>query len=369
MIRRYDGILVVLIIVVLFVIFFVMQNQPAEKTGQPFTSEKNISERSKTLIFLGDTMLGRLVNDCILENDPEFVWGDTLSVLQSADAVIDNLEVVIAEDGTPWKPQKVFYFKADPKAIDVLRAGKITYVTNANNHAMDYDREALTEMLDRLNAAGISHSGAGRNLEDAMKPAIISVGDLKIAIIAWTDNESNWKAGEDLSGVYYLRVGQDSLKLLSDQILNAKKQADLVVIAAHWGPNMVEYPPRDFQQFAKGLIDAGADIFYGHSSHVFQGVEAYKGKLIMYDTGDFIDDYAVDPELRNDMSFIFKVIVDKNGSQKLELIPVLINGQEFCQVNLAHDKLAKEINAKMERRSADFGTIFEKRNETLILNL
>ena len=132
---------------------------------------------------------------------------------------------------------------------------------------------------------------------------------------------------------------------------------------------MVEYPPRAFQLFAKGLIDAGADIFFGHSSHVFQGVENYKGKLILYDTGDFVDDYAVDPVLRNDMSFIFKVEVDKTGPSKLELIPVLINGQEFCQVNLAHGNLAEDIMGMMKRRSDPFGTEFDAKKESLIINL
>jgi poly-gamma-glutamate synthesis protein (capsule biosynthesis protein) len=332
-------------------------------------TKKEVGE-TKSILFLGDTMLGRTVNECILENDAEFVWGDTLPILKSADAVIDNMEAVIAVGGKKWQPEKVFYFKADPKAIDVLKAGNITYVTNANNHAMDYDREALVEMLDHLDKAGIAHSGAGRNLGEAMKPAILSVGPLKIAVIAWTDNEPSWKAGDDLAGVHYLKVTQDSLGVLSGQISEARNDgADLVVIAAHWGPNMVESPNRAFQDFAKGSIDAGADIFYGHSSHVFQGVEVYKGKLIMYDTGDFVDDYAVDPELRNDMSFIFKVIVDETGLRKLELIPVLINGQEFCQVNLAKGNLAKRINEMMNKRSAEFGAEFEEYQEGLSLNL
>lgn len=347
---RRAVIIVPLFIAALLLFLFLMSTQTLKEENE-----------TKIILFLGDTMLGRTVNERILKNEAGFVWGNTLPILQSADAVIDNLEAVIAKSGTPWQPEKVFYFKADPKAIEVLKAGNITYVTNANNHAMDYDREALVEMLDHLDKTGIVHSGAGRNLEEAMKPALLSVGLLKIAVIAWTDNEPSWKAGDDLPGVHHLRVNSGSLKILSKQISEAKQAgADLIIISAHWGPNMVEFPPQAFQDFAKGLIDAGADIFYGHSSHVFQGVEVYKGKLIMYDTGDFVDDYAVDPELRNDMSFIFRVVVDETGPRKLELLPVLINGQEFCQVNLAEGNLAKRINGMMKERSAGFGTEFEE---------
>lgn len=314
-------------------------------------------------------MLGRLVNEAITQHKPEYVWGDTLPLLHSADAVIDNLECVIAEGGTPWKPRKTFYFKANPKAIDVLQAGNITYVTNANNHALDYDREALEEMLDRLDKAGISHSGAGQNLEEATKPAMLSVGPLKIAIIAFTDNEPDWKAGPNLAGVHYVKVDQAGLKTLTQQISEARQSADVVIISAHWGPNMQDSPPKNFQNFAHNLIDAGADIFYGHSSHVFQGVEVYKNKLILYDTGDFVDDYMVNAVLRNDMSYIFSVRIDENGPKELQLIPVLINGKEFCQVNLADGKFAKEINELMKKRSTEYGTNFEEDKDGLRLTI
>lgn len=365
---RQSATIVLLVLAIVVSMLTIMNSKKTETQRAPQAVDRQ--GELKTLIFLGDTMLGRLVNDCIAKNEPEFVWGDTLPVLKAADAVIDNLEAVIAKGGKEWRPKKVFYFKADPKAIDVLKAGNITYTANANNHAMDYDREAMLEMLDHLDKAGIAHSGAGRNLEEAMKPAVFEVGDLKLAVISWTDNEPGWLAGEDLPGVHHLRVNKNSLEVLSQQITDARENgADLVIISAHWGPNMVEYPPRSFQKFARGLIDAGADVFFGHSSHVFQGVEAYQGKLILYDTGDFVDDYAVDSVLRNNMSFIFKVSVDQSGPRQLELIPVLINGQEFCQVNLAHGSKASQIMGLMQKRSKPFETEFEAEEESLILNV
>jgi len=59
--------------------------------------------------------------------------------------------------------------------------------------------------------------------------------------------------------------------------------------------------------FGHLLIDSGADIVFGHSCHVFQGIEIYRGRPILYSTGDFIDDYAADGIERNDESFIFLI--------------------------------------------------------------
>src|SRR5690606_19771452 len=96
-----------------------------------------------------------------------------------------------------------------------------------------------------------------------------------------------------------------------EQALDQARQAgaELVVLALHWGPNMVTRPCDEFRRFARAAIERGVNVVYGHSAHVFQAVERRNHGLILYDTGDFIDDYAVDPVLRNDWSFIFLVDV------------------------------------------------------------
>jgi poly-gamma-glutamate synthesis protein (capsule biosynthesis protein) len=79
-------------------------------------------------------------------------------------------------------------------------------------------------------------------------------------------------------------------------------------------------------------IDAGADIIFGHSSHVFRGIEFYKNGPILYSTGNFVDDYAVDPNERNDQSFIFLVELNEAGPVCLHLYPTMIDD---CQARLA----------------------------------
>lgn len=101
------------------------------------------------LAFKGDVMLGRLVNETIRHRGASYVWGDTLPLIKKADLRLINLECVIAKDGAPWdKTPKMFFFRADPHAIDVLKIAGENYVSLANNHTLDFGEEALLEMLN-----------------------------------------------------------------------------------------------------------------------------------------------------------------------------------------------------------------------------
>jgi poly-gamma-glutamate synthesis protein (capsule biosynthesis protein) len=134
----------------------------------------------------------------------------------------------------------------------------------------------------------------------------------------------------------------------------ARKQgAQLVIFSVHWGPNMVERPSELFREFARQVIRAGADLFWGHSAHIFQGIEIIEGRLILYDTGDFVDDYAIDPSLRNDYGLLYRLSVEGSRVRHVELIPIRI---ENCQVNLAGEADRPAISARMQRLCAEMGT-------------
>ena len=126
---------------------------------------------------------------------------------------------------------------------------------------------------------------------------------------------------------------------------------------------MVRRPSALFRRFARAIIDRGADIYYGHSAHVFQGVEIYRGKPILYDTGDFVDDYAVHPNLRNDWSFLFKVSLEGSVLGRLELFPVTL---PYARVKLAKGGEKEAIMERMEELSAEMGTAFVRREDRLV---
>jgi poly-gamma-glutamate capsule biosynthesis protein CapA/YwtB (metallophosphatase superfamily) len=323
-----------------------------------------------TLALIGDVMLGRGVDEALGGMRPDEPWGDTLSLLDSADLRIINLECAITTHENPWnRTPKMFHFRADPShAIGVLRAARIDACSLANNHTLDFQEEGLLDTLKHLDGAGIRYAGAGRDLVEASRQAILDGPDEeKVALLAFTDNEPPFAAGVDRPGTNYLPTSLEPevLDRVEEAIAGAREAgADTILFSNHWGPNMMERPRDLFRRFARAVVDRGADVYFGHSAHVFQGVEVYRGKPILYDTGDFIDDYAVDERLRNDRSFVFLVSVEGGEFRRLELFPVVLS---YALTGLATGGEREEILRRMERLSAEFGTTFARHEGALVL--
>lgn len=322
------------------------------------------SERKINIVmgFMGDVMIGRLVNEQLDTVPYSYIWGNILPLLKSNDLNLINLEAALTTSSKVVP--KVFNFKADPDRVQELVEASIHVVNLANNHVLDFSEEGLLETLTTLDKAGIKHVGAGRKLAEASAPVILMVNSIKIGFLGCSDNEPSWLASQTQPGIKFLEVGD--IEAIKKDILELRPKVDLLVLSIHWGPNMREKPPKEFIQFAHDLIDLGVDMIHGHSAHIFQGVEVYKRKLILYDTGDFVDDYYVDPILRNDRSFLFLVECNKEGIQRLRLIPVLIG---LFQVNQAKGKEAEEIMKRMQRLSKEMNTTFKVQDGELILQI
>lgn len=310
-----------------------------------------------TLALAGDVMLGRLVNDVVKTVPAARPWGDLLPLMANADCRLVNLECAITKHLKPWtRTEKVFHFRADPYVVDVLRAALIDAVSLANNHVLDYNEAGLLDTLQHLDQAGIAHAGAGHTLDEACRPALIDAGGSSIALIAVTDNEPAFAATAERPGTCYLPVSPASLPAIDAQVKAARAAgAELVVLSNHWGPNMVERPPPPFRDFARAAIELGVDLYFGHSAHLCQGIEIHHGKPILYDTGDFLDDYAVDPWLRNDWSFLFLVTFDAGKLARLELVPAKLT---LAQVRRARDPERAQLCQRMQALCAEFGTPF-----------
>lgn len=310
-----------------------------------------------TLAFVGDIMLGRHISSQLHSVRPQVFWGDILPTLQSTDAVIGNLECPITTHAYRWsRTRKAFHFKAHPNAIDVLKIANVQMVNLANNHLLDFDERGLLDTIDYLNSAAISHAGAGLNAYDAAKPALKDISGTKVGLIGLTDNMPEWRAGHSTSGVNYIKVKCDNVTLNMVRMLieGARQQgADIVIVSCHWGPNLRSWPTRRFRQFARDVIELGAHVFHGHSAHIVQGIELYRGGLILYDTGDILDDFWVFPGLRTDLSFVFISEFNSGQLSRLALLPV---AQERTSVHLAHGAEFDLVCRKMERRCKALGT-------------
>lgn len=323
-----------------------------------------------TLALLGDVMLGRKVDELLPQQAPRWFWGSTLPVLRSADAVIANLECAITEHTRRWeKTRKVFHFRARPRAVEVLREAGVRCVSLANNHTLDFQEQGLLDTLGHLDSAGIRRAGAGRTLSEARMPAVLEAGGLKVGVIGMTDNEPAFAAAEDRPGTNHVRTEPTPAARapVEAAVQAARRQgAQLIVLSVHWGPNMVPRPPAGFRSFAREATQRGVDVIHGHSAHVFQGVEVCHRRPVLYDSGDFIDDYAVDPEMRNDWSFVFLVEVQRNSVQGVRMLPVRLR---FGRVGLAEGEDFEAICGRMQALCGELGTPAERTREGLRIDV
>ncbi|MHB9286235.1 CapA family protein [Halobacteriales archaeon Cl-PHB] len=317
---------------------------------------------SARLGFGGDVMLGRNV-DARWRNadDPSGIWTDLTDRLQSLDGLFANLEGCISNRGEKT-PNRGYYFRASPDwALDALEAANATWVSHANNHALDFGPTALRDTLSHLGEASIARAGSGVDRQSAVRPAVVTVGDLTVGVVAFTDQAPLYAASPDSPGTAYTPLDHtDPLtRHVVDRALGflAGADLDLLVASLHWGPNWTTGPDSRRRDLAHWLVDRGIDVVHGHSAHVFHGVEVYRNRPILYDCGDFVDDYVVKQELRNDRSWLFELVIEGGHFQAVDLVPVHIDDSA---VHPADSETAAWLRETMRRRAERFDTRFER---------
>ena len=281
----------------------------------------------KTLVFLGDLMLGRRVSRKINDHAPEWFWGSTLPILQRVDAAVANLESPITRSDARWnRSWKMFHFRADPAAIHILQCANIRFVSLANNHALDFGEAGLFDTIRALDAADIRHAGAGRNVAAAAAPAILELSELKVGFIAATDTMRPFAAGTNSAGTHFIEISdenKDAMDWIERSVVETRQAgADMVVLSLHWGPNLRISPTRRFRLFAHAAIERGVDVIHGHSAHVAQAVERHKNGLILYGTGNFIDDSWKVPFHATTTSFVFVLEIVGRRPSRLRMLPI-----------------------------------------------
>ncbi|WP_329437354.1 CapA family protein [Streptomyces sp. NBC_01280] len=306
-----------------------------------------------TLALAGDTMLGRAVAERTVRRGPGGLFAPGLvEVAAEADAVLLNLECCISARGEPTTavPGKPFFFRAPPRAVEALNDLGVTAVTLANNHALDYGPQALLDTLALLEAAGIRAVGAGPGQAEARAPEVLTVGGLRIGLLGLCDHPEEYAAGPDTPGVAYADLWSGVVpEWVVASVRELRRRTDAVLVEVHWGPNMEALPRTHVRQAAPVLLQAGATLVVGHSAHVFQGM----APQVLFDLGDFIDDYAVDPELRNDLGLLFLVELDEHGPGRIEAVPIAL---EYCHTRLARPAEYRWIRERLARACAEFGT-------------
>jgi len=257
------------------------------------------------LVFFGDCMFGRNNNPFI--EDP-FIY--VKDIMKRGSHIFLNLETVISNPPLhpDHKVNKVFNYQSTGEQLLSLRkiTKKSIFVSVANNHSLDYGPQGHKNTVQFLKR----HHFLANSKQKVESNGIVF---LNATDHCGCENPGIW-------GKHILMIDYDNLQPIFQRISKLKDK--FIVFSIHWGSNYVKGDmPQHIQEFGKALIDHGVNVVFGHSAHhiVKNPVQQYKGGVIIYGLGDFINDYAVDKKYQSDKALI--CIVHKKGKK---LTPELI---------------------------------------------
>jgi poly-gamma-glutamate capsule biosynthesis protein CapA/YwtB (metallophosphatase superfamily) len=309
------------------------------------------------LMLGGDVMLGRGVKEHMLRSGPGYPLDPIAGLLRHADLAIVNLECAITSSARIWPgAPKAFYFGAPPLAVQSLADAGIDLVSLANNHTLDFGVEGLLDTVRHLRSHGIRHAGAGASLDEAALPATMDRGGIRFGMAAFCDHQADFAAQQHQPGIAYLDLEDDeAATAVLRKALEALQGAGVEwpILSLHWGPNMVFRPSAKFRRLAHAAVDMGWKILFGHSAHVFQGIEIYRGCPIIYAAGDLVDDYYVDPKFRNNHQLLFELELGPDFLRRITLHPLFI---EHCRTRLASAEQTRYIVRCMTSLCGELGT-------------
>jgi poly-gamma-glutamate capsule biosynthesis protein CapA/YwtB (metallophosphatase superfamily) len=268
-------------------------------------------DRAITLTLVGQSM----IRGDTRVDAPEAV--PIITSLVKGDVAFTNFEAAVfdARKGETYQSGR---FATPPGAMEALQSFGFDLLSLANNHSFDIKTSGVVNTLETAERLKIGHAGTGRTMTDAARPYIIDTPKGRVAVVAIASGlVHDHRATATTPGVNELYVvgpnpDPADVQRILEQVREAKKMADLVIVSEH----NHHYPgverPADFTQlllselparlappdwlrpWAKQLVDAGADVVSMHGPPFLHGMEIYKGKPIFYSLGNFI--FQVPPE-------------------------------------------------------------------------
>lgn len=300
------------------------------------------------LAAVGDIMLAGSASSTLSQQGYDYPFAATRHLLRDADIAVGNLEAPLARNGEEFTGKK-FRFKASPRAASALRRAGFSVVTLANNHIMDYGASGLRETMASLRRENILFAGAGGNLAEARKPALVRKNGVNVAFLAYSLTfPVEFYAGPVRPGA---APGYSSL--FRKDIKKAKSSADYVVVSFHWGAEGAAVPKSYQVRVAREAVDAGADVVIGHHPHVLQGVERYRERLILYSLGNF----AFGSTSRNAKTSMMARIVLDHGVREVELYPLnVLNAEVRFQPTVLEGARGLGVISHVRALSRQWGT-------------
>lgn len=256
---------------------------------------------------------------------------DLLREMRSADICMINNEFTYSTRGEPLSG-KPFTFRADPSTVSFLDDLGVDIVGIANNHVYDFGPDALVDTVDTLDAAGVPHVGAGKNLDEAEEPVYFIMNGWKIGIVAATQIERSLnytkEATEDTPGVLKTLDPDKFITVIGE----AKHNADIVVAFVHWGTEGNSAYGTDQEELAREFVNAGADVIIGGHTHCLQGIAYVDDVPVIYSLGNYWFSSTQTDGQKALETGLAQVRIDTEGRIRFRFLPCM---QENWETHLA----------------------------------
>jgi poly-gamma-glutamate synthesis protein (capsule biosynthesis protein) len=288
-----------------------------QSAGQ-FRPAGTLEVRAVSLDAVGDVTFGEDVGPAIASHGGAYPWAFVGSTLRSADITVGNLETAVSTRGVA--AVKEFTFRGPPAALVPMRdVAGFDVLTLANNHTLDFGRDALLDTLKAVHAARIQTIGAGANDLQARRPAIVEAGGLRVALLGYSDvNPYGFNATSASPG-----TAKADVDVITADVHAALRRADVAVCFFHWGVELHAQPNSRQEQFAAACLNAGAKLVLGAHPHVLGGVATpAPHTLVAWTLGNFVFPSGS----VTGRTAILHVALGADGVRGYRLMPVRIDG-------------------------------------------
>ena len=308
--------------------------------------------------------------------DPEKVFDKVAPELRKADIRFGGLEAPLSRKGSPVGGKIVM--RHDPKMVAAYLAGGFEVVAFASNHCLDYGMEPFLDTLELLDRHQIRYVGAGRNIVEARRPAIIGKKGTRVGFLSYLLLVPlGWGAHPARAGIAPIRedalygppyVNEEDLDAMIQDIKRTKPDVDVLVASYHWGSSQSRTLTLSQKAVARAAIDAGADLVIGRHPHILQGIEVYKGRAIFYALGNFALDHAHPmflPTVKE--SILVRCVIQDKAIRGLSFRPIFLDDDGRPEILTSQDARAKAIFDSLQMLSQKLNTEIQfSGNEGLI---
>ena len=286
-------------------------------TVPPTTSTTEEPRGAVVIHGTGDVAMDPSYIPSLASNGWDHAWSGLDGFFLADDLTVINLECVPSDIGDALK--KAFTFRCPTESLLSLERNGIDVANMGNNHSGDFGKEALVDGRAQLIANGVAPVGAGKDRDEAGSPALFEINGWTVAVVGFggVAPSPGWYATDDEAG---MRSG-DHIDGMVEAVEAASALADIVVVTIHWGWELDTEPRSDDIERAEAMIEAGADIIFGHHQHRMNPFEIVDGAAVFWGMGNFVWPHN---STASATTAVARAVVNPDGTIDACLIPAFI---------------------------------------------